>query len=247
MWMMTFGDCMSLLVTFFVMLITFTNVEKDNLLEVLGGMKGALGLVPSEAFMQRQMERPDVTRIGGSSDAPQWLSYEELSVIIPDAKMVAKRFGRPKVGAVERHVLVRMVDEGMAFVISADFLFEEGTGKLLEKNNEMLRQIGNYTREFENEIRITQVLSGNLHGTDDNGRSLSLLGIERAITLQEAFCELCDYGAERFGIGVKKPNSKQINSEDTELPPERMEIVIVGRRELKDITPEEIIVKDQWF
>ena len=35
-WMMTFGDCMSLLVTFFVMMIAFSSMEEERLAAMIG-------------------------------------------------------------------------------------------------------------------------------------------------------------------------------------------------------------------
>jgi chemotaxis protein MotB len=243
MWMMTFGDCMSLLVTFFVMLIAFTNTETDSLLEVLGGMKGALGVVPEVGSRFRRPENQDASRIAGPSAKPKWLSVDDLSAIIPDAQMTAKRFGRPKVGATERHVFVRMLDEGLAFIISAEFLFEKGNDLLLHENDEMLLQLGRYTREFANEVRIIGVVPESVTVNMKDIRTPSGLGIARAISIMNAFQKLSEYGHERFGIGSKMAENNIVDR----LPPERIEIIIVGRRELKEITPEEIVVQDKWF
>ncbi len=45
-WMLTMGDCMSLLMCFFVLLLTFTTPEKAKLMNIMGGIKGALSAVP---------------------------------------------------------------------------------------------------------------------------------------------------------------------------------------------------------
>lgn len=44
-WMVTMGDCMSLLVTFFVLLLTFSTIKEDQLMELIGVMNGALNVV----------------------------------------------------------------------------------------------------------------------------------------------------------------------------------------------------------
>ena len=44
-WMMTFGDCMSLLVTFFVMMIAFSSMEEAKLAAMIGILRGAFGIV----------------------------------------------------------------------------------------------------------------------------------------------------------------------------------------------------------
>ena len=40
-WMMTMGDCMSLLLCFFVLLLTFSTQEDAKLMNVLGVLQGA--------------------------------------------------------------------------------------------------------------------------------------------------------------------------------------------------------------
>ena len=49
-WMMTFGDCMSLLVTFFVMLIAFSTLEEARLAAMIGVLQGAFGVVVFTEF-----------------------------------------------------------------------------------------------------------------------------------------------------------------------------------------------------
>ncbi len=44
-WMLTMGDCMSLLMCFFVLLLTYTTPDEEKMMEILGGIKGALSTV----------------------------------------------------------------------------------------------------------------------------------------------------------------------------------------------------------
>ena len=44
-WMLTLGDCISLLVTFFVLLISFSSMDEEKLMSVMGVFQGALGVV----------------------------------------------------------------------------------------------------------------------------------------------------------------------------------------------------------
>ena len=44
-WMLTMGDCMSLLMCFFVLLLTYTTPDEQKMMEILGGIKGALSTV----------------------------------------------------------------------------------------------------------------------------------------------------------------------------------------------------------
>ena len=43
-WMMTMGDCMSLLLTFFVLLLTFSTTSKSRLMDVIGVIKETIDI-----------------------------------------------------------------------------------------------------------------------------------------------------------------------------------------------------------
>ncbi len=44
-WMLTMGDCMSLLLCFFVLMLTFSTPDEGKLMDVVGGIKGALSAI----------------------------------------------------------------------------------------------------------------------------------------------------------------------------------------------------------
>ena len=110
MWMMSFGDCMSLLVTFFVMLIAFTPREEANLIDTLNAMKGALGAVSSPVALSADAMRYDsICLIKGKSPKARWLTVDQLSKVMPDAELAVERFGRPQVGGAKKMVYVMML------------------------------------------------------------------------------------------------------------------------------------------
>ena len=44
-WVVTFSDMMSLLLTFFILLLSFSTLDNRRVREVLGSLKGALGVL----------------------------------------------------------------------------------------------------------------------------------------------------------------------------------------------------------
>ena len=243
-WMMTFGDCMSLLVTFFVMLIAFTNTETQQLLEMLGGLRGALGITPSSQPVA--IIDPTATRMGGLSAREEWLSLEELSALIPDARMAVKRFGRPRVGDTHRHLIVQMLEEGMVFIISATPLFGQGEAVLLTGNDEMLHQIGAFAARFENEVQIIGVVPESTAVRGPGLKSPRGLAIARTMAVREALCRMPLLSPDRFSVGSKAGDVTGGSPGEEPLFAQRIEIVIVGRRVFEDMSAEEIVVKDKW-
>jgi chemotaxis protein MotB len=252
-WMMTFGDCMSLLVTFFVMLIAFSNLEEAQLMEVLGAMKGSLGVSPDMA----NRESPDSVhyeRATGVSETKQWLSLDELSAILPDTDMALRRYGRPRVGAQGAHVIVRLIDEGLVFVVDAASLFEQGGTDFKPASDALLHRIGGFIEGLTNEVQIVAIIdeSGRVEG---QGYSTPWgLGIFRASLLLDWFTTLTDSDMSRYGIGVRSSSSLWNAGADTSLStqspdaswPERIEISVRGARSHVDRSPDEIVAVDDW-
>lgn len=58
-WMMTFGDCMSLLLTFFVMIISFTTFDDIKVDQMLGSLNRSLGLLTTDraAIFSKSMRK----------------------------------------------------------------------------------------------------------------------------------------------------------------------------------------------
>jgi len=245
-WMMTFGDCMSLLVTFFVMLIAFSNVEKEKLMPMIGAMKGALGMTPAPLEGVEKMEAvKNYERIRGLSMKRRWLSLEQLSAVIPDSQMAVRRFGRPRVGNSTMYVLVRMLQSGMAFIVHTKALFEEGRAEVVPGNEELFGQIGHLAVELENEIRIVGVVTEDTTVTSSRFKTPLGLGIERALAVKEALIRVSNFADDRFSISSRMAEADD-HGGDKDIPVERVEIVIIGRHDLKELSPEEIVVRDRW-
>ncbi len=240
---MTFGDCMSLLVTFFVMLIAFTDMQSEKLLEVVGAFKGALGIVEQIPHPADELlPSPEVT---GMSELRQWLSANELSAMLPGAERATKRFGHPKVGDSGGDIIVRMLNEGLAFIIHATPLFEDGGAQLLTGNDELFRQIGGFLFNIDNEVRVFGVVPDTAQVSGDNFSTPWGLGIERAISVQKALMAAAGVEQKRFAVGSRINRIGYANN-DKDLPAERIEIVVIGKRALKELSAEEVVIKDKW-
>lgn len=71
-WMVTYGDLMSLLLTFFVLLLSFSTISEEAFNEALLSLQGALGVLPSELTMVQINPQPKKVR-------PSYKSIEELA------------------------------------------------------------------------------------------------------------------------------------------------------------------------
>lgn len=245
-WMMTFGDCMSLLVTFFVMLIAFTNIETEQLMDMIGAMKGALGMTPGKIESYDKIPvMSSFERIRGTAEERTWLSVDEMSAIIPDITMAFEELRSSKTKGVDDVFVVRMMEEGMAFIIQTHSIFEEGTAIPLPEYSELWAQVARFTKGMVNEIRIVGVVPKGTKINNHGIRTTWGLGVERAQVVMKILADIGGFESSRFGIGGEESVAVG-DGVATDLPAERVEIIVIGKKALRDITPGEIVVKDRW-
>jgi hypothetical protein len=260
---------MSLTVTFFVMLIAFATWEERKLTDLIGSLKGAFRISPAIVLPNEKVEQFKISQaMRGALIKKRWLTIHQLSRIVPDVEMILKKFGKSRIGY-EKYILIRILEDGMVFVIEVEPLFKPGKSELLSGNSRMLKEIGNFIRFFANEIKINAVITKNKDRVDTTV-DLRKLGLKRALSIENTLMEQCGLERNRFGVGVKleemnlvptnKPDvqlGKNIRAsmpklrmidkkKDKILSQERIEIIIVGRKTYKELSPEEIIVSDKW-
>lgn len=79
-WMLTFGDCMSLLMTFFVMIVSFTTFDDMRMERVLGSLNRSLGLLTTDraAIFSKSMRKTLQGQEAGTKESmedPNLLSF----------------------------------------------------------------------------------------------------------------------------------------------------------------------------
>ncbi len=245
MWMVTFGDAMSLLVTFFVMLITFSNPQEEKLMEMVGAMRGALGVSPVSASVSRDVSSELRMQIRGMSVRRKELSLEQLSSLMPKVQKALNEIGRSRKGFTEPYIMVRMMEEGLAFVIHTEAMFEDGTAEIKSGDDDLWWQIGCLIEDILNEVRIVGIVDSETEVKSSESTTAWGLGIERAVAVQKRLMDACNVKINRFSLGCHLSEGDS-EREGDDLPDERVEIIFIGRRMLEDLSPESIIVNDRW-
>jgi chemotaxis protein MotB len=139
-WIVTFADLMSLLLTFFVLLLSFSNMEIVKFRTMAGSVRNALGL-KSEFDMSdipmgsKLLPYEDPKEGEGDPSSSQGLR-EALEAMLRDAGLPEK-------------ASVRMTSRGVALYIEGDILFDSGSAalrpeawKILDRIGEMLPRVG---------------------------------------------------------------------------------------------------------
>jgi chemotaxis protein MotB len=140
-WLMTYGDMMTLLLTFFVLLISFSSIQQSKFEMAIGSLKEALGVLTGgrSTFVDSRLP---LLEISNPPSMNFMASFQKLMEFI-DREEYRK-------GMVE----VEVSDQGLLFRISNKLLFEIGKADLILSTKEFLLQLSNVLQKIEGNIRV---------------------------------------------------------------------------------------------
>ena len=134
-WMVTYGDMMTLLLTFFVLIVSFSSIQLAEFQKALGSLKGALGVLknyPSSAKLYKA-PTPDILK---PSPGPTPSEIQELrSFLIEEG--------------IEQAVSLRETDKGVAVTIQSPILFDLGRADLKPQFLPLLDRIARMARDVK--------------------------------------------------------------------------------------------------
>jgi chemotaxis protein MotB len=143
-WMVTFADLMSLLLTFFVLMLSFSSTEVIKFREAMGSVQDALGMKSAnDASAVPVGDTPidqSVAEIGGAGLSPSELE-EQL-------KEVLKQFGLEAQGEAKQTVY------GVVLQLEGDLMFHSGESQLTPETFALLNGLSNYINEIDRNIDI---------------------------------------------------------------------------------------------
>jgi chemotaxis protein MotB len=247
-WLITYADLMSLLLTFFVLLLSFSTLEERKVKEALSSLKGALGVLPRSI---QPMARPEP-----KPPTIQKPTREE------QVKTKVGKFRRQlRSKGLERQIQAGQRDRGILNItLPASVLFRSGSAQLLESAYEVLRQdvaelLRFHMEEYDSGIRI----EGH---TDDvpivPGSQVAErfptnweLSTARALSVMRFLTEQANLSEDAFsvaGYGPNKPLRRPANLEENRRLNRRVEIIAIPKKHVPEAPEDRSVgpdVKDQ--
>lgn len=183
-WMVTYGDMMTLLMTFFVLIVSFSEVKEEKLLEALASFRAYLG-GRFEEFIAPPGElpstRPEIQPRPGEGGR-KLASVEAFeSIRGPD-------------------VMVESVSEGIQITIGGKILFEEGSAELKPGAKEKLLQVTGIIKGYRNKINIVGHASTFPLPEDSPYKDHMELSVSRARAVENFLVERGGIREERIRI-----------------------------------------------
>ena len=178
-WFVTFADLMGLLVSFFVMLVAFSNQDAKKVQAVAGSMRDAFGVQTERALFRRHRERrivdpsqnqergthptrglirhADAGRAGflaSRSTGPSALAAASLRQALHDM---------PELTEASKHIMVEETKEGLNIdIVDQDgrSMFPEGSKEPYERTRQLIQKIAGPLKAAPYRISITGHTSG---------------------------------------------------------------------------------------
>jgi len=131
-WLTTFGDAMSLMLTFFVMLFAATSLNKSKIEPALGSLRGALGIM--------QKTKPAIVSTPLVVEPTQKIA-QQISQFVISKGLTGK-------------VKVKLVRGGIRVSLASPILFELGKAELKQEIFPLLDEIATILKKLPNEIVV---------------------------------------------------------------------------------------------
>ena len=141
-WVLTYGDMMSLLLTFFILLAALSELKKEEQFQAIVqevkksfGMKGGGGKTSSE-------------------DDPKLTLMKRLDALEVQQQKQRQISNSQDPGIEGREPAVTKVREGLKFVVGGRITFEPGSADLSDENRRQLSLVAQYMRGLNNKLEI---------------------------------------------------------------------------------------------
>ncbi len=133
-WMATFADMATLLLTFFILLLSFANMDVVKFKVMLGSVKDAFGM-QKQTFGDYAARSSEVLDSAGQAEDAQ--DKAEQQAAMQQALVVIEALFQDLGEAVE----VFLDDEGITVRVEGKLLFESGTAELRPEGAEVLERV----------------------------------------------------------------------------------------------------------
>ena len=216
-WMDTYADTITLLLTFFILLYSFSTTDNERLQLIAAALKGEITGIP-----MKLENTPDISL----EDIEQGIGEKRKKALLNHFKEIIDK------NALTDSVKVREEDSGVVLQLSENVLFDLGKADLKPESIKVLDIISTLIPSISNEIMV-QGHTDNIPISSGTYKSNWELSTARAITVLRYFIETKGFDPTRFsatGYGEYKPLVDNSTEENRAIN-RRVDILIVQQKE----------------
>lgn len=226
-WLATFGDLITLLMTFFVLMLSFSALNTEKLSAALDAIDSTFGSTTKQKILQNdgvlEMVNPQaVTMITDGEEIPPYLDpmervYEEVVEYMTQSKFA-------------RFIELKKTKQSFVIKVESNAFFDEGKSNLKGEHLAILDKLVELIRLFPNNITIEGHIGESFTPTDKFASSMDL-SVARAVSTCQYFLSQ-GIAPERLGIagyGSYRPLSSPAQT-PSNIRNDRVEIAILNVR-----------------
>lgn len=215
-WVVTFGDLMSLLLTFFILLQMFSEIKRDHeyqrvvtAVQEAFGYSGGIGVLPIKDPPMRSMIE----------------QLEQLAMKNYDDTKISQANVR---GVDGPHMRVTRVRDGLIFTIGGPATFDEYSAEVKPAVREELAKLAKIVRGRNNRLLVRGHAAQKLMPDDQPWRDLDDLAFERARNVRNA---LIDLGVRNRvfrleAVGAREPLQPRVTDPTAAQENRRVDVVL---------------------
>lgn len=188
-WVVTFGDMMSLLLTFFIMLVSLSEIKEEETYQAL-----------VDSMQQQFGYSKTVDALAPGDKKPRSTAFTPLATTGRAKKKDTASGGVPEKAPVGEEPLVRIVRPGQVTAVGSVVFFEMGSDRLGENDIAVLKNLANQLRGKPQKIEIRGHVSAEFAARTGGTDQAILLGIKRATAVRRYLVETEGIESARFRI-----------------------------------------------
>ena len=188
-WVVTFGDMMSLLLTFFIMLVSLSEIKEEETYQAL-----------VDSMQQQFGYQKTLDALAPGDKKPRQTAFTPLATTGRAKKKDTSTGGVPEKAPVGEEPLVRIVRPGQLTAVGSVIFFEMGSDKLSETNYGVLKNLASQLRGKPQKVEIRGHVSAEFAARTEGTDQAILLGVKRAAAVRRYLVDVEGLQSPRFRI-----------------------------------------------
>ncbi|MEE2754409.1 MAG: flagellar motor protein MotB [Candidatus Latescibacterota bacterium] len=227
-WLATFGDLMSLLLTFFVLLLSFSTMDVTSFQHAMGALQGALGVLSGEPQLSLPIRQSMPKTEGNLSQA------EMMNKAGKDLQHTIEEAG------LQGDVHLEESTSGIIIRISDKLFFESADANVLESASVVLNAVGKAISQMPNNVNIQGHTDNRTTNTENFASNWELSGM-RALSVGRYFIDIWNISPKRISItGYSEYRPLVPNNSDLNMGKNRRVEIHIRYMNERGITPSAI-------
>ena len=188
-WVVTFGDMMSLLLTFFIMLVSLSEIKEEESYQAL-----------VDSMQQQFGYQKTIDALTPGKSKPRETEYAVLSTTGRAKKKDTAKGGVPEKAPVGEEQHVRIIRPGQITAVGSVVFFEVGSDRLSTAAQNILRETAKQLRGKPQRIEVRGHVSAEFATRTGGTDEALLLAIRRSAAVKRFLTEVEGLSADRFRV-----------------------------------------------